>query len=165
MKTMSGNVQLNSKTKRRIKTGLFMAAMMGPAILGFLVFYVYVNFNSILMAFRYEDHGEYVYSFIYFESFFAQLTRPGADYSIALKNTLLFFGLGYVQMLLSLLVAYFVYKQIKGYKFFRFIYYLPAIIMATALALLFDFVTQVKGPIGVAYKGIYGEKMPTLWKH
>lgn len=38
----------SAKTKR----GLFIAAMLAVGIIQFLIFWVYVNFNSILMAFQ-----------------------------------------------------------------------------------------------------------------
>jgi ABC-type sugar transport system permease subunit len=153
----------NPLFERKMKKGFFMAAMMGPAIVGFLVFYVYVNFNSLVMAFQSKVNGEIIYGFENFRYFFTEVTYPDSIFSTAIKNTFLFFGLGYVQMALSLLVAYFVYKQIAGYKFFRFIYYVTSIIMATATALLFRFVTNVSGPFGLMYEQAYGEPMQSLW--
>jgi ABC-type sugar transport system permease subunit len=158
---------INTKSKavfqRRLKKGLFMAAMMGPAIIGFLVFYVYVNFNSIIMAFQTIDiHGGIHYGFTNFENFFVEFTLQDSNYPTLVKNTLLFFGVGYLQMVLSLLIAYFIYKQIPGYKTFRFIYYLPAIIMSTATALLFKFIMHPDGPIGMIYLQIHGEQMPDI---
>lgn len=160
---MAGKIQVNPKMERRIKKGLFMATMMGPAIIGFLVFYVYVNFNSLVMAFQVKKDGIISYSFENFNYFFTEITYPESIFSTAIKNTGIFFGLGYVQMLLSLFVAYFVYKKIAGYKFFRFVYYVPAIIMATATATLFRFVTNVSGPIGLMYENMHGEPMQSLW--
>ena len=37
---------------RRVKRGLFIAGMLSVGLIQFLVFWVYVNFNSILMAFQ-----------------------------------------------------------------------------------------------------------------
>ena len=160
---MSSRLKVNPLFQRKLKKGLFMATMMGPAVIGFLVFYVYVNFNSLVMAFETKVNGEITYGFENFRYFFTEVTYPDSIFSTAIKNTLLFFGLGYVQMLFSLLVAYFVYKQIAGYKVFRFIYYVPAIIMSTATALLFRFVTNTSGPIGMWHEKLTGEVMQSLW--
>ena len=64
-------------------------------------------------------------------------------------------------MLLSLVVGYFIYKKIVGYKFFRFVFYLPCIIMGTATASLFSFVIARAGPIGDLLRAA-GSEIPDL---
>ena len=115
-------------TKRRINRALFMAAMMGPAIVGFLIFYVYVNFDSLIMAFQVNTGDSIRFGFDNFAYFLRELSVPGSVFTEAIVNTLIFFVLGFVVMLLSLVVGYFIYKKIVGYKFFRFVFYLPCII-------------------------------------
>ena len=124
-------------TKRRINRALFMVAMMGPAIVGFLIFYVYVNFDSLIMAFQVNTGDSIRFGFDNFAYFLRELSVPGSVFTEAIVNTLIFFALGFVVMLLSLVVGYFIYKKIVGYKFFRFVFYLPCIIMGTATASLF----------------------------
>jgi multiple sugar transport system permease protein len=160
---MAAKIKSEIALKNRVKTGLFMAAMMGPAVIGFLVFYVYVNANSLVMAFE-SQKEEGVYDFSNFIFIFNEIGNSGSYFTGLIKNTLLFFGLGLVQMFISLLIAYFVYKQIAGYKVFRFIYYMPAIIMSTATAKLFEFVTMGDGgPISLLYTKMFGGMMPDLW--
>lgn len=136
-------VRVQTKRDREIKKWIFIATMMGPAIIGFLVFYVYVNFNSMIMAFSKDDS----FSFENFTYFFRELKNPYSVFSESIKNTAKFFLLGYVQMLLSLFVSYFIFKQVTGYKTFRFMYYLPCIIMSTATASLVQYVTAIDGPL------------------
>ena len=121
-------------TKRRINRALFMVAMMGPAIVGFLIFYVYVNFDSLIMAFQVNTGDSIRFGFDNFAYFLRELSVPGSVFTEAIVNTLIFFALGFVVMLLSLVVGYFIYKKIVGYKFFRFVFYLPCIIMGDLLA-------------------------------
>lgn len=160
---------------RKIRKGVFMGTMMAPAIIGFLVFYVYINFNSLIMAFQ-EPHFNtvtsettYTIGFGNFVTFFKQVFTPGSPLAESVLNTALFFLLGYVNMLTSLVVAYFVYKKIVGYKFFRFVYYIPCIIMGTATASLFYYITRSSGPVGSVVTDIHnaltGETGPyRLWK-
>ncbi len=136
-------IRVQTKRDRKIKKGIFIATMMGPAILGFLVFYVYVNFNSMIMAFSKDDS----FSFENFVYFFRELKNPYSVFGESIKNTIIFFLLGYVQMLLSLFVSYFIFKKVTGYKMFRFMYYLPCIIMSTATASLVQYVTAIDGPL------------------
>lgn len=142
-----GGAKIKLFTKRQIKRGLFMAAMMGPAIVGFLVFYVYVNFNSFIMAFQVNTGETIRFGFDNFAYFMRELSVPGSVFTEAIVNTLIFFSLGFVVMLMSLVAGYFIYKKIVGYKFFRFVFYLPCIVMGTATASLFSFVIARAGPI------------------
>ena len=149
---MTGKTQ--TLRERKLKKAVFMGTMMGPAIIGFLVFYVYINFNSLVMAFQ-EPHFDtvtnttsYTIGFDNFARFFREVCTPGSLLAESVLNTSLFFLLGYVNMLSSLVVAYFVYKKIVGYKFFRFVYYVPCIIMGTATASLFYYITRSSGPVG-----------------
>lgn len=144
-------------TKRRINRALFMVAMMGPAIVGFLIFYVYVNFDSLIMAFQVNTGDSIRFGFDNFAYFLRELSVPGSVFTEAIVNTLIFFVLGFVVMLLSLVVGYFIYKKIVGYKFFRFVFYLPCIIMGTATASLFSFVIARAGPIGDILRAAGGD--------
>lgn len=148
-------------TKRRINRALFMAAMMGPAIVGFLIFYVYVNFDSLIMAFQVNTGDSIRFGFDNFAYFLRELSVPGSVFTEAIVNTLIFFVLGFVVMILSLVVGYFIYKKIVGYKFFRFVFYLPCIIMGTATASLFSFVIARAGPIGDLLRAA-GSEIPDL---
>ena len=138
-----------------------MAAMMGPAIVGFLIFYVYVNFDSLIMAFQVNTGDSIRFGFDNFAYFLRELSVPGSVFTEAIVNTLIFFVLGFVVMLLSLVVGYFIYKKIVGYKFFRFVFYLPCIIMGTATASLFSFVIARAGPIGDLLRAA-GSEIPDL---
>lgn len=165
---LENNIRLQTKREQKIKKGVFMGVMMGPAIIGFLVFYVYVNFNSIIMAFTETKEGITKLSFGNFAFFFRQLANPYSIFPEAIRNTGIFFLLGYVSMLMSLLVAYFVYKKVIGYKFFRFIYYLPCIIMSTVTASLFHYVTRMEGPLDQLVFKITGDWIPVvdgLWNN
>ena len=148
-------------TKRRINRALFMVAMMGPAIVGFLIFYVYVNFDSLIMAFQVNTGDSIRFGFDNFAYFLRELSVPGSVFTEAIVNMLIFFALGFVVMLLSLVVGYFIYKKIVGYKFFRFVFYLPCIIMGTATASLFSFVIARAGPIGDLLRAA-GSEIPDL---
>ena len=105
------SLRVQTQRERKIKKAIFMGTMMAPGMIGFLIFYVYVNFNSIIMAFTVEEK----LSIGNFQYFFNELKNPYSVFSEAIKNTAMFFVLGYVQMLLSLLVSYFIYKQVAGF--------------------------------------------------
>ena len=77
-----------------------------------------------------------------FEGFFRD-----DDLLLALRNTLLFYAVALVIVLpLSILMAYFVYKKILGYRVFRTVTYLPTIITSSALVVLFKYTFYKGGP-------------------
>lgn len=130
--------------KRKIDYGkyLFLLAMLAIPIISFCVFWVYVNFQSILNAFRLEIRGEVVWSFANWKVFFQDLTSSNgyANMPLLLRNTMLYFGINMVVIFpISFFLAYFLFKKIFGYKFFRVIFFLPNIISAAVLATLYKF--------------------------
>lgn len=151
----------SAKLEKKLRRGFFMAVMMGPAIIGFLIFYVYVNFNSLVMAFQVPIENGFKIGFDNFTYFFVELSLPDSRFLEAIKNTGVFFLIGYVSLAMALVVAYFISKKIVGYKFFRFIYYIPCIIMATATASLFQYILAYKGPIGALVMN-FGKKYPDI---
>lgn len=109
------------------------AALLIP-VLHWLVFWLFINVDTFLLAFK--AGAEQKWSLINFRLLWESLTTVTGDDSIgvALLNTLLYFGVTLLIILpLSLIIAYFFYKKIAGYKFFRVVFYLPAIIPGIAL--------------------------------
>lgn len=153
-------------TKGRINRDLFIALMMGPAIIGFLVFYVYVNFDSLFMAFQVEDTltQEISIGLGNFKLLFSMFTSSVDNvFSTALRNTGIFILFGYFVMLMQLIYAYFLYKKIFMHKFLKFMLYLPAVIMGTATATLFKYIVAYDGPLSLIYQAM-GKEMPFFFQ-
>lgn len=90
--------------------------------------YLYINFNSILLAFSIESNGEQVYTLNNFSRLFAEFAAPGSGMWRYLRNTFSFFLMAVSKTLVAFVVAYFFYKKIKGHKLFEVIFYLPCLI-------------------------------------
>lgn len=142
-------IKLSSKQVRSIKKHLFCYGMLLPALFGFCLYYVYVNFSSIMLAFKVvSDDGVTRFGFGNFTRFFQELFFPDSVFSNALLNTLKIFLIGLtISFPLSLLFSYFIYKRIRGYKTFRFIMYTPCVIMSTIEAAVFKQVIGSNGPL------------------
>ena len=129
------------KKNRRREYGFLLSIFIIP-VLAFLLFWVYVNFQSILNAFRIEKRGELIWSFANWKNFWLDLTSPSpmTDMKTILRNTLIFFGTNmFIILPLSLAFSYFLFKKIKLYKFFRIIFFAPSIISAAVIATLYKF--------------------------
>lgn len=147
-KTLRKTSKLSEAKKKEY---LFVASLLAIPIICFLIFWVYVNLDSFLLAFQQREYGagggssRLVFTLDNFKRVFAGL--GGGELIIPLRNTLLFFVVGmFITLPVSILMAYFVYKKIAGYKFFRTVTYLPNIITSAALVVLFQYTFMTGGP-------------------
>lgn len=109
------HVNVGARKKRELR---FIVLMLLLPVAQFLVFWLYVNFNSILMAFRLEQGGEYVYTFHNFNRFFVELKAAGGTMWTQIKNSLSFFPVSVcVTLPLSFVFSYFLYKKVPGTGF------------------------------------------------
>ena len=123
---------------------IFYASIVVLPLLQFLIFYVYVNFNSIKMAFwTYEldiDSFGYKYTFAGLDNF-----KEAWDILIRktylIKNSLTSFALSLgIGMPLALVFSFYIYKGYFGSKTFKVVLFLPNIISSLIFTLLFRYV-------------------------
>lgn len=143
---------------------LFILMMLSVPVAHFIVFWIVVNVDSILLAFQYEKAGVgVVWGFENFKAIFHDLTLPNSEVLIALRNTMIFFASKVLLILpLSLLLCYFLYKRIWMYRFFRYVFYLPVIIAPSVLVIIFRYIIAANGPIGVLTQLMGKELIPFL---
>ena len=103
----------------------FSYAVWALPIVYFLIFYVYLNFNSVLLAFKDINNN---FTMQNFRTVIQEIVTSDGEILIALRNTSLFFALSMLLMPVNVIVSYALYKQVWGYKFFEVIFYLPSII-------------------------------------
>lgn len=154
---------IDTNKKKDVGAFIFIITMLCVPIAAFLFFYVYINFNSILMAFQiplYDGLGGYEWGFDNFEKVFKQFSSTEEDLLSYLINTVIFFVSDtFVSMPLSLVICYFIYKKIAGYQAFRTIIYLPVIITSTIIATLFKGMIEAGGPLQMLF-GRWGIEPP-----
>ena len=120
----------------------FILSFMIIPVVSFLLFYVYVNLDSFIMAFQKPEDGELVFArFENFEWVWDRIINGSTDEVLdlqkAFSNTFLTFGIQMLMFIVGMLVAYFIYKKIQGYKAFRVIFYLPTILSAVVSSYFF----------------------------
>lgn len=156
--------------KRKYTFVFFMIIL---SIIDFAVFYVYVNLDSILMAFQeftgYDSEtfqATYQWSFANFARFWEDITYKGyasTSFRNALKNTLFLFVLGNTWSIpMQFLVSYFLYKKICGYKFFRWILYIPSIVSTVVIVTIFTNIVSANGLISSLSMKLGGEAVTYL---
>lgn len=169
MKTVSvSEVEKNKELLRKEKKkglkrwdNIFVITILIVPLIIFINGWVFVNFNSVLMAFQLPS-GEWSLDSIrtVFEGFKGTTLDKDFAISTALKNTGLWFLKAVVMLPFQLLIAYFLYKKIRGYKTFQVILYLPSIVSAVAMASMFSEFVAPNGPLGVILKKLGVDPVP-----
>ncbi|MBQ8658523.1 MAG: sugar ABC transporter permease [Clostridia bacterium] len=136
-----------AKAKKRFfnKKLLFYCCLIAFPLLQYIVFYIYVNFNSIVLAFSSYDKVNNVSSFAGFQNFvdvFNEFfnSKESVSFGIRLKNSLLDYliktvvGTGG-----ALFFSYYIYKKKLGGGLFKVILFLPQVIPGIVLTSIFRF--------------------------
>ncbi|HEY8443381.1 MAG TPA: sugar ABC transporter permease [Clostridia bacterium] len=123
----------------------FYAAVLFFPLLQFLIFYVFVNINSILLSLQRYDMTTGKFVFMGLGNFKAFLHDLFND-SIIIKATYNSITLYLVGLLiglpLNIIFSYFLYKQIPLNGFFRVVLFLPQIISSMVISLMFKFFVE-----------------------
>jgi ABC-type sugar transport system permease subunit len=150
------------KKKKKMPLGrkIFIISMIIYPIIHFLVFWLYVNIDSIIMAFQDFNYFEEKEIFVGLENFkwaldeLYGLGKP--DLINCIKNSvLLFLSNNFVILPISIFCAYIFYKKVPGHKIFKVIFFLPNIISVVVLTLAFSFMFNTSfGPVNELLKWI-----------
>ena len=154
------------KQKRtiRIRRNLFILGMLSIALINFLVFWLYVNVDSILMAFQLPAKQGTEWSFDNFTRFFKEVRIPAFELGLAIKNTMLLYLVGtLIALPLSVLLAYYLFKRVPMSNTFRVIFFLPSIISAAVLVTLFKYIVAPSGPFNEILSFLTGREVHIEW--
>ncbi len=121
---------------------LFILAHTIPPLLGWLIFYIYVNLSSFGMAFMGNDGS---LGFDNFIRFFEEFTLPTSEIRLALKNTMLTFAIILLAYPFKVLVSFFIYKKVPFANIYRVLFFLPSIIFGVAVAMVFQRMVSPNG--------------------
>ncbi len=162
---------------------LCIVSMLCLSVLSFAVFYVGINFQSIMLAFKVHvkdnpmDIGHYEWSFDQFRNVWQALTDPTSSEKLlmALKNTLFLFVMGNaVTLPMGCFISYYLWKKMYGSKIFRVLFYVPQIISSVVTVIIFQNFVDPSGVIstivfrmtGTAmkpYLQMYGTSIWMIW--
>ena len=133
-------------------------------VIQFLVFWVYVNFSSITLAFR---DGEGVFTLDNFEMVFRALKAP-QDYNLGLnlwetmKRSLFLWGLDFFILFpIGVTTTYILYRRIAGHYVFRICYIIPSLMGAVMWTQLICYLVQYNGAITELVR-VLGIDLPRL---
>lgn len=128
-------------SRAKLSKSIFYCALIALPMLQYCVFYIGVNFNSILLAFRQYNFGEGGYNWVGFNNFktAADNLLHLPDLKFALRNSLIAYGSSLlIGIPLAVLFSYYIYKKFMGYRFFKVILFMPSIISAMIMSVIFS---------------------------
>jgi ABC-type sugar transport system permease subunit len=133
--------------------------MLAYPILQFLLFWFYVNIDSLLLTFKgfswstgqYEYIGLGNYQRVFHDLLNNESTRR------TIRNSLFYLPVtSFIILPLSLIFSYFLYKKIPFSNFFRVVYFLPSIMPIVVLTMTFSFLFDSNlGPVNSTLKALF----------
>ena len=138
------NPPIRRKKKKDITRTIFIMALMIVPIIHFLVFTVYINFDTITMSFQTKNSkGLYVFNddlLKNYKDFFRMATTSYSTFPQAIKNSIMYFVLNDVVIVpFSVVITYFLYKRVFMHQVFRVVFYLPCIVSMVVMIMSYRF--------------------------
>ena len=157
------NIANHTSRRRTRKKRVFICLMLAFPVLQFLVFWVFVNFNSIVLAFQnHEGFNDVGFTLKHFADFFTDFVAPQSDICQSVINSLWLFPVGnFVSLPLSLILSYILFKKVPGSSFFRVVFFLPSVISSIVMVSVFKSVIAVDGPVDYIFR-FFGSEAP-MW--
>lgn len=148
MKT--NRIKLGVSDKKNI---LFICLVAAIPMIQFLIFYVYVNINSLFMAFEsYEidattNKGSYIWNGIEnFKRVASEFSRNG-NLLTALKNSCIYYIVSvFVGITISLFFSFYIYKGRRLATFFKVMLFLPSILSSIVFIVIFKYIANFGVP-------------------
>ena len=165
---MSNTPKLNSKKTFERQGKIFAYSMVLFAVVHFIIFFIYLNFEQFRMAFCFEKaDGSEEYSFRNFIEIFESFKLPKEQSAaqFALINTVLYWIVGAVKLIITVFVSYFIWKKVPGHGIFMFIFFLPSIIPSVMYITSFKSLLSTGGILSSWSLEIFGQRFPEMITH
>ena len=131
---------------RKRKRMLFFAALAAFPIIQFSICYIYVNFNSFVLAFEQYalKKGELGFNITFAKlDNFKKAIEILSERTYMFKNSFLnFFWTVLVGLTLALTFSYYIYKKYPMSNFFRLVLFMPKILSGVVFCLLFKYIAN-----------------------
>ena len=163
---MAKNSINNGKKIFERRGKIFAYCMVSFAVIQFAIFFVYLNFEQFRLAFFYKTvDGEEIFTWDNFARIFYEFERPHSIMQYAFVNTMQYWLMGVVKLVLSVLVAYFLWKKIPCNKTFLIFFFLPNIIPSVMYITLFRDMLGKDSPLYALLQNVFGYEIPPLFSN
>ncbi len=145
----SSQIAIDGMKEKRRKDRIFAYSVLAWPIIHFLIFWVAMNISTVFLSFRYGNLtvGEWNHGANYLGAFKAILGIEANKGQImnwrALLNNLSLIPLSMlINLPITLLFSFAMFRKIKGYKIYQVTLFLPAMISATVLCFVFKMIVN-----------------------
>lgn len=161
LKRRNSYTENSSRKKKWIKgSTIFIIILLAYPVLQFLIMWIGVNFNTILLTFQANVRNKL--TFVGWDDLF--YNYKALFESFKLDSTKSMFGASLVYLVIScfitlpiaLFFSYFIFKKIYAAGFFKVIFYLPSIIPLVILTLVFKLSFDPNGGLMSTFLGWFG---------
>ncbi len=139
---------------RKRNNMIFYCLLMIFPVAQFCVFWIGVNTNSILLAFRSYDALTGIYTWVGFENLsnaFYDLVHDPVMLTAAGNSLLAYFWGLVAGVSLGILFSYYIYKKRALHGIFKVLLFLPSVISSMAMSIMFNYVVERAVPEIVAW--------------
>lgn len=145
------------KQKKQSKAGarIFYWVMFALPLAQFLLCYVAVNFNSILLAFketfvvRDAQGVQYVSEFVGFDTIwrFLSVELTSKVYTVAVKNSVIYLAFSIAVVIpVGLIFSYYIFKKYRFAEFYRVFLFLPSVICSLIMVIFYSYLVDLSIP-------------------
>ena len=154
------NESLKIKKAQRTKELLCIWSILIIPLINLCIFWVYGTIQSVPIAFEHRfDDGSITYDFSNFKAIIDTFKEPDNILAQALTNTLTYWSVGFFFLMPAcFLMAFFLYKKILFYKFFRLVFFFPSIISSVIIASFFKYIFGPGGQIPYIWETVFGKE-------
>lgn len=148
---------------------VFICSMLAIPIIMFCVFFVYLNIKNIVMAFTpttdLMNYGQIKWyeNFVWaWHRIFDPAMNSNGQLTSGIVNSIILFVKDVVVIPFNVVIAYFLYKKVAGYRVFQIIFYLPGIVsglvMVNAYLTILEMIARIFKSAGdiATYEAIVG---------
>lgn len=153
------------------KKFLFIAVTLLYPVVHLLIFWFYVNVDSIMLAFKDTRNSNLMnawpWDFYSFQTVFRDLASGSTQGQSVVRNlwvllgksVLIWTNANIICNVISLLTAYILTKHMIGSRFFRTVFYIPGIVGAVVFSTIMMEIYKAGGPVPELFRSL-GVKLP-----
>ena len=164
---ISDKNQKMKRPRKNLKRNLFIASLLIVPMLHFIIFWLYINIETIALAFMEWDFFSNEYKFAGIDNFIEQFRQIKArpEHLNMFINAFRAIPINLACLVLAIIIGYAFSKHIRGERIFRVIFYLPTMISIVIQTLCYRYMFtynpgMLEGPaaemlrmLGINYNG------------
>ena len=149
------SVKGNQMKMQKHKIYGFYLSVAALPVLQFIIFYICVNFNSVLLSLKTIDPYTLEVTGINFNNFKAIFEDLSAEFSMLkdpiINSCVAFFWITIISLPCGLLFSYYIFKKMPCNGFFKVMLFIPSIVSSIVMTMIFRAVVNVAIPSWVNY--------------